>query len=157
MTGLIAGLDARCSVAAIYGARVGMKEVLVAVASCRSIAPLRSRHGVLCLCLLVSGFGFRISGLVKCVWRAGRCSREDKFLIAYVLLKLGILTGKVLFFVNNVDRCYELKLFLEQVSSPPPHAAPLDPQPPACCSLACFHLLEPRIPAYMPACGCCSR
>ena len=45
-----------------------------------------------------------------------RCSEKDKFLIAYVLLKLGILTGKVLFFVNNVDRCYELKLFLEQFS-----------------------------------------
>ena len=45
-----------------------------------------------------------------------RCSEKDKFLIAYVLLKLGILTGKVLFFVNKVDRCYELKLFLEQFS-----------------------------------------
>ena len=45
-----------------------------------------------------------------------RCSEKDKFLIAYVLLKLGILTGKVLFFVNSVDRCYELKLFLEQFS-----------------------------------------
>ena len=45
-----------------------------------------------------------------------RCSEGDKFLIAYVLLKLGILTGKVLFFVNKVDRCYELKLFLEQFS-----------------------------------------
>jgi len=45
-----------------------------------------------------------------------RCSDHDKFLIAYVLLKLGILTGKVLFFVNKVDRCYELKLFLEQFS-----------------------------------------
>ncbi|EKX40607.1 hypothetical protein GUITHDRAFT_46656, partial [Guillardia theta CCMP2712] len=45
-----------------------------------------------------------------------RCSQRDKFLISYVLLKLGILQGKVLFFVNDVDRCYELKLFLEQFS-----------------------------------------
>ncbi len=31
---------------------------------------------------------------------------QDKFLIAYVLLKLGIITGKVLFFVNKVDRFF---------------------------------------------------
>lgn len=45
-----------------------------------------------------------------------KCSEGDKFLISYVLLKLGILTGKVIFFVNDVDRCYHLKLFFEQFS-----------------------------------------
>jgi ATP-dependent RNA helicase DDX56/DBP9 len=41
-------------------------------------------------------------------------SQEDKFLLTYVILKLGLLKGKLLIFVNEVDRAYRLKLFLEQ-------------------------------------------
>uniref|UniRef100_A0A7R9UC43 RNA helicase n=1 Tax=Pinguiococcus pyrenoidosus TaxID=172671 RepID=A0A7R9UC43_9STRA len=37
----------------------------------------------------------------------------DKLLLIYVFLKLGVLTGKGLFFVDNVENCYRLKLFLE--------------------------------------------
>lgn len=40
--------------------------------------------------------------------------REDKNLIIYVFLKLGLLKGKGLFFVNSTDAGYRLKLFLEQ-------------------------------------------
>ncbi len=45
-----------------------------------------------------------------------RCSEVDKFLLTYVILKLKLIRGKCLLFVNDIDRCYRLKLFLEQFS-----------------------------------------
>ncbi|KAI0033910.1 DEAD-domain-containing protein [Vararia minispora EC-137] len=45
-----------------------------------------------------------------------RCSEVDKFLLTYVILKLKLVKGKCILFVNDVDRCYRLKLFLEQFS-----------------------------------------
>ncbi|KAF9232593.1 P-loop containing nucleoside triphosphate hydrolase protein [Melanogaster broomeanus] len=45
-----------------------------------------------------------------------RCSEVDKFLLTYVILKLHLIKGKCILFVNDVDRCYRLKLFLEQFS-----------------------------------------
>ncbi|KAJ9127848.1 hypothetical protein QFC24_000132 [Naganishia onofrii] len=41
-------------------------------------------------------------------------SEIDKFLLLYVLLKLKLVKGKALIFVNEVDRGYRLRLFLEQ-------------------------------------------
>ncbi|KAM3830842.1 putative ATP-dependent RNA helicase DDX56 isoform 1-T1 [Vipera latastei] len=41
-------------------------------------------------------------------------TEEDKFLLLYALLKLSLVRGKVLLFVRRIDRCYRLKLFLEQ-------------------------------------------
>ncbi|SPO38844.1 related to ATP dependent RNA helicase of the DEAD-box family [Pseudozyma flocculosa] len=41
-------------------------------------------------------------------------SEEDKFLLTYVILKLRLIKGKCILFVNDVDRCYRLRLFLEQ-------------------------------------------
>ncbi len=41
-------------------------------------------------------------------------SETDKFLLIYVLLKLKLIRGKILLFVNTIDRGYRLKLFLEQ-------------------------------------------
>ncbi|KAJ1651275.1 ATP-dependent DNA/RNA helicase [Dispira simplex] len=41
------------------------------------------------------------------------CSETDKFLFTYVILKLQLIPGKGLLFVNDIDRCYRLKLFLE--------------------------------------------
>lgn len=38
----------------------------------------------------------------------------DKFLLGYVIFKLNLIKGKSLVFVNNIDRGYRLKLFLEQ-------------------------------------------
>ncbi|KAG5192377.1 DEAD box helicase [Tribonema minus] len=38
----------------------------------------------------------------------------DKNLVVFAFLKLGLLEGKGLFFVNATDACYRLKLFLEQ-------------------------------------------
>lgn len=38
----------------------------------------------------------------------------DKFLLTYVIFKLNLIKGKTLIFVNNIDRGYRLKLFLEQ-------------------------------------------
>lgn len=38
----------------------------------------------------------------------------DKFLLAYVIFKLNLIKGKTLVFVNDIDRGYRLKLFLEQ-------------------------------------------
>ncbi|KAF9218629.1 DEAD-domain-containing protein [Gyrodon lividus] len=45
-----------------------------------------------------------------------RCSEVDKFLLTYVILKLRLIKGKCILFVNDIDRCYRLKLFLEQFS-----------------------------------------
>ncbi|VDI33479.1 ATP-dependent RNA helicase DDX56/DBP9 [Mytilus galloprovincialis] len=43
-----------------------------------------------------------------------KCEEEDKFTLICALLKLGLVRGKSIIFVNNVNRCYKLKLFLEQ-------------------------------------------
>lgn len=43
-----------------------------------------------------------------------KSSEADKYLTLYVFLKLGLLQGKGLIFVNDVDKCYKLKLFLQQ-------------------------------------------
>lgn len=43
-----------------------------------------------------------------------KVSEFDKFLLCYVIFKLGLLKGKTLIFVNNIDRGYRLKLVLEQ-------------------------------------------
>ena len=45
-----------------------------------------------------------------------RCSEVDKFLLTYVILKLKLVHGKCILFVSDVERCYRLKLFLEQFS-----------------------------------------
>ncbi|KAL6440820.1 hypothetical protein ACFW04_003332 [Cataglyphis niger] len=42
----------------------------------------------------------------------------DKAAILYALLKLHLIRGKTIIFVNTVDRCYKLKLFLEQFGIP---------------------------------------
>ncbi|XP_075063348.1 putative ATP-dependent RNA helicase DDX56 isoform X2 [Mixophyes fleayi] len=47
-----------------------------------------------------------------------QCEEEDKFLLLYTLLKLSLVRGKTIIFVNNVERSYRLKLFLEQFSIP---------------------------------------
>ena len=41
-------------------------------------------------------------------------SERDKFLLIYVLLKLKLIRGRSIVFVNDVDRGYRVKLFLEQ-------------------------------------------
>ncbi|KAL3241168.1 ATP-dependent DNA/RNA helicase [Nakaseomyces bracarensis] len=43
-----------------------------------------------------------------------RVGEFDKFLLCYVIFKLGLIKGKTLIFVNNIDRGYRLKLVLEQ-------------------------------------------
>ncbi|EDW78037.1 uncharacterized protein Dwil_GK24230 [Drosophila willistoni] len=40
---------------------------------------------------------------------------NDKPAILYALLKLRLVRGKSIIFVNNVDRCYKVRLFLEQI------------------------------------------
>ncbi|CAO3625845.1 unnamed protein product [Cunninghamella blakesleeana] len=45
-----------------------------------------------------------------------RCDELEKFLFTFVMVKLRLLHGKVIFFVNDIDRCYRLKLFFEQFS-----------------------------------------
>ncbi|RKP12463.1 P-loop containing nucleoside triphosphate hydrolase protein [Piptocephalis cylindrospora] len=44
------------------------------------------------------------------------CGEREKFLFLYVILKLQLIRGKILIFVNGIDRCYRVKLFLEQFS-----------------------------------------
>lgn len=43
-----------------------------------------------------------------------RCAEEDKFLLTYVIFKLQLITGKSIVFVSDVDRSYQVKLFLDQ-------------------------------------------
>ena len=43
-----------------------------------------------------------------------KCSEDDKFLLVYVIFKLKLVKGKCIIFVGDIDRCYRVKLFLEQ-------------------------------------------
>ncbi|KAL8720377.1 MAG: hypothetical protein Q9225_002765 [Loekoesia sp. 1 TL-2023] len=43
-----------------------------------------------------------------------RCAEDEKFLLAFVIFKLKLIKGKCIIFVADIDRCYRLKLFLEQ-------------------------------------------
>lgn len=43
-----------------------------------------------------------------------RCGEEEKFLLIYVIFKLRLVKGKCIIFVADIDRCYRLKLYLEQ-------------------------------------------
>ncbi|KAI8641604.1 P-loop containing nucleoside triphosphate hydrolase protein [Parasitella parasitica] len=45
-----------------------------------------------------------------------KCTEFEKFMFAFVIIKLRLIKGKILLFVNDIDRCYKLKLFLEQFS-----------------------------------------
>ncbi|PWY97698.1 DEAD-domain-containing protein [Testicularia cyperi] len=43
-----------------------------------------------------------------------RATEDEKFLLVYVILKLKLIRGKAILFVNEVERGYRLKLFLEK-------------------------------------------
>ncbi|KAI9679629.1 MAG: ATP-dependent DNA/RNA helicase [Trizodia sp. TS-e1964] len=43
-----------------------------------------------------------------------RCAEDEKFLFIYVIFKLKLIKGKCIIFVGDIDRCYRLKLYLEQ-------------------------------------------
>lgn len=43
-----------------------------------------------------------------------RCEEDDKFALLCALFKLRLVVGKTLIFVTTVDRCFMVKLFLEQ-------------------------------------------
>lgn len=43
-----------------------------------------------------------------------RCEEDDKFALLCALFKLRLIRGKTLIFVSTVDRCFVVKLFLEQ-------------------------------------------
>jgi len=42
------------------------------------------------------------------------CQQSEKFLVLYALIKMRLLQGKTLMFVDNITRGYEIKLFLER-------------------------------------------
>lgn len=41
-------------------------------------------------------------------------NRRDRYLVTYAMLRLNVITGKVLIFVNNINAAFRLKLFLDQ-------------------------------------------
>ncbi|KAF8455342.1 P-loop containing nucleoside triphosphate hydrolase protein [Terfezia claveryi] len=43
-----------------------------------------------------------------------RCAEDEKFLLLYVIYKLRLIKGKSILFVGDIDRCYRVRLFLEQ-------------------------------------------
>merc|ERR1740123_697785 len=47
-----------------------------------------------------------------------KLEEEDKLVLIYALFRLELIRGKSLIFVSSVDRCYKMKLFLEQFSIP---------------------------------------
>ena len=47
-----------------------------------------------------------------------KVEEEDKFVLVYALFKLRLVQGNTILFVNGVDRCYKVKLFLEQFQIP---------------------------------------
>ncbi|KAL5243927.1 hypothetical protein ACI65C_011337 [Semiaphis heraclei] len=55
---------------------------------------------------------------------------EDKAVILYCCFKLKLVKGKTIVFVNSVDKCYKLKLFLEQFGI---HTCVLNSELPASC------------------------
>jgi len=42
------------------------------------------------------------------------CQEDEKFVLLIALIKLNLLRGRTIIFVNSLKRCYKLKLFLEQ-------------------------------------------
>eukprot|EP00095_Tigriopus_kingsejongensis_P008864 maker-scaffold15_size728074-snap-gene-5.14 protein:Tk08864 transcript:maker-scaffold15_size728074-snap-gene-5.14-mRNA-1 annotation:"probable atp-dependent rna helicase ddx56-like" len=47
-----------------------------------------------------------------------KLEEEDKFILIYALFKLRLIQGQTIVFVNSVDRCYKVKLYLEQFQIP---------------------------------------
>ncbi|KAF2843247.1 DEAD-domain-containing protein [Patellaria atrata CBS 101060] len=43
-----------------------------------------------------------------------KCGEDEKFLLIYAMFKLKLIKDKTIVFVGDIDRCYRLKLFLEQ-------------------------------------------
>ncbi|KAF2673504.1 ATP-dependent RNA helicase-like protein dbp9 [Microthyrium microscopicum] len=43
-----------------------------------------------------------------------KCAEDEKFLLVYAIFVLKLVKGKTIIFVGDIDRCYRLKLFLEQ-------------------------------------------
>lgn len=43
-----------------------------------------------------------------------RCEEEEKYVLINALFKLKLIRGRTIIFTNDVDKCYRLKLFLEQ-------------------------------------------
>jgi ATP-dependent RNA helicase DDX56/DBP9 len=43
-----------------------------------------------------------------------KCAEDEKFLLVFVIFKLRLVRGKTIIFVDDVDRSYRLKLYLEQ-------------------------------------------
>lgn len=43
-----------------------------------------------------------------------KCGEDEKFLLVYAIFMLKLVKGKCIIFVSEIDRCYRLKLFLEQ-------------------------------------------
>lgn len=42
------------------------------------------------------------------------CQEDEKFVLLIALIKLNLLRGRTIIFVNSLKRCYKLKIFLEQ-------------------------------------------
>ena len=42
------------------------------------------------------------------------CAEDEKFLLLFAIFKLKLIHGKGIVFVGDIDRCYRVKLFLEQ-------------------------------------------
>lgn len=47
-----------------------------------------------------------------------KLEEQEKVVLLYALFKLELIKGKTLMFVSSVDRCYKIKLYLEQFSIP---------------------------------------
>jgi ATP-dependent RNA helicase DDX56/DBP9 len=73
------------------------------------------------------------------------CKEDDKFLLLYVMLKLNLVTGKTLIFVNDISRCFRVKLFLERFSI---RSAVLNSELPVASR---YHIVEEGEPPLFPS------
>ncbi|KDN44070.1 DEAD-domain-containing protein [Tilletiaria anomala UBC 951] len=64
--------------------------------------------------LLASSAGGATSSGGQLLQYSLHLSEVDKFLLLYIIIKLRLIRGKTLIFVNSIERGYRLKLFLEQ-------------------------------------------
>ena len=99
--------------------------------------------------------------------------KSDKYLLLYSLIKLGLISGKAIFFVNDIDRCvrllacfaclvlnvpcssscYRLRLFLEKFSIP---SAVLNAELPANSRAHCLAQFN-KVCAHCPSHHLCSK
>ncbi|KAL8940320.1 MAG: hypothetical protein Q9216_002875 [Gyalolechia sp. 2 TL-2023] len=89
----------------------GVQTMLMSATLTTEVDALKSLYCRDPIVLQLEDQGSHEEGLVQHVVR---CTEDEKFLLSFVIFKLKLIKGKCIVFVADIDRCYRLKLFLEQ-------------------------------------------